>query len=385
MPAAWSLSQPRQDVSLNGTWDFKWDNVKRLSYPPDDHDWTTIGVMQKSRSETGFGKDGTNHWAWYRRSVRVPVSMKGQRIKVRFTMVKYQAYIYWNGVEAGEHMDGEVPFEIDVTDHVKFNADNELLVGVIDRISLQRPDLLPYVESDFTGGSMNPPRGSVLAPASATEAIFGGICDDVTLVSYPPLHIDDFGITTSVRRSEVSIEVTTLNEGNSQRNCEVRVFIEDQGNPIREFPGRSITAEPGSKTKTLFRDAWKEPHLWSPKDPYLYTLVMQLRRGGQVIDEKKFRFGFREFWIEGINFYLNGKVFKIRRNPTSTLRGRSVEDIRKWMEDLKAIHINQVRIHHSGFPERIADVADEVGMTLCTESTFWSRTPWYDTENPEIW
>ncbi len=380
-----NFSQTRQEISLNGTWDFKWDNEDRLAYPPDDEGWTTNEVTQKSRSSAGFGRNGTNHWAWYRRNVQVPGSMKGQRVKIRFTVVKYQAYIYWNGIKVGEHLDGEIPFEVDVTNLVRFNAGNELLVGVIDRISLQRPDLLPYVESDFTGESVNPPRGSVLAPASNTESIFGGICDDVELVSYPQVYIEDFQITTSVRRSEFSVEVTALNESKSRRNCDIKLSIEDKENNIKEFPMQSISTGPGIKTKALFRDTWRDPHLWSHQDPYLYTLVMQLRSGNQIIDEKRYRFGFREFWIEGINFYLNGKVFKIRRNPTSTLRGRSVEEIRRWMEELKSININQVRIHNSGFPERIADVADEVGMTLCTESTFWSRTPWYDTENPEMW
>ena len=311
--------------------------------------------------------------------------MKGQRIRIRFTMVKYKAYIYWNGKKVGEHLDGETPFEIDVTDQVRYKTDNELMVGVIDRISLQRPDLLPYVESDFSGESENPPMGSVVGPASATESIFGGICDDVDLVTCPAVHIDDFQITTSVRRSEISAGVTILNESKSPGNYDVQLFIEDRGNRIREFMKEPVLTGPGKKTNILFRDKWENPHLWSHQDPYLYTMVIQLRKGDQVTDEKRFRFGFREFWIEGTNFYLNGKVFKIRRNPTYSLAGKSVEDIKKWLLELKAIHINQVRIHHSGFAERIADAADEVGITLCPESTFWSRAPWYDIENPEMW
>ena len=380
-----SFSQTRQEVSLNGTWDFKWDNDKRLAYPPDAKAWTTIEVNRKSRTATGFGKNGTNHWAWYKRNITVPNSMKGQRIKIRFTTVKYKAYIYLNGVKAGEHLDGETSFEIDVTDHVKFNAENELLVGVIDRISLQRPDMLPYVESDFGGKTDNPPRGSVVAPASNTENIFGGICDDVDLISYPPVYLEDFHITTSVRRSEISIEVNALNESKSQRDYDVKLYIEDKGSKIKEFPGQAVKIDPGKKGDVIFSDKWENPHLWSHQDPYLYTLVMQLRNGNQVIDEKKIRFGFREFWIEGINFYLNGKVLKIRRNELGGANTRSVEEIKKWMEGLKTININQIRIHNQGFPERIADVADEVGMTLCPESTFWSRTSMYDIENPEMW
>lgn len=379
------FAQKRQEVSLNGTWDFKWDNEKRLSFPPDDKDWTTIEVTRKSRSETGFGRNGTNHWAWYKRNVLVPNSMKGQRIKLRFIVVKYKCFVYWNGEKVGEHLDGEIPFEIDITDHFNFNKENELLVGVIDRISLQRPDLLPYVEGDFNGNSNNPPRGSIVAPASSTESIFGGICDDVDLVSYPEIHIDDFHITTSVRRSEISIEVSALNESKSQKNYDLKLFIEDNGNKIKEFPKETLRTDPGNQGKAVFRGKWENPHLWSHQDPYLYTVVMQLQRGNNIIDEKRFRFGFREFWIEGINFYLNGKVFKIRRNPSIAMSGRSVDDIKKWMEDLKSININQIRIHNAGSPEWLATIADEVGITVCPESTFWSRTPMYDIENPAMW
>ena len=381
-----SFSQIRQKVSMNGTWNFKWDNVNRLAYPPDDKGWTTTEVNRNARNATGFGRNGTNHWAWYKKNIRVPNSMKGQRVKIRFTMVKYKTYVYWNGIKVGEHLDGETAFEMDVTDYVKFNAENELLVGVIDRISLQRPDKLPYVESDFNKRSENPPRGSIFAPASSTESIFGGICDEVDLVSYPQVYIEDFNITTSVRRSEIAIEITAANEGKTQGNYDVKLFIEDEGNNIKEFTKKPIKTDPGNKVKVLFRDNWENPHLWSHKDPYLYTMVLQIQSGNKIIDEKRFRFGFREFWIEGINFYLNGKVFKITRNPSSGLSGRSSdEEIRKWLQDLKSININQVRIHNAGFPERIATIADEVGITLCPESTFWSRTSMYDIENPEMW
>jgi len=88
----------------------------------------------------------------------------------------------------------------------------------------------------------------------------------------------------------------------------VQLFIEDRGNRIREFMKETVMTVPGKKAAILFRDKWENPHLWSHQDPYLYTLVIQLRKGDQVTDEKRFRFGFREFWIEGTNFYLNGKV-----------------------------------------------------------------------------
>ena len=66
------FAQIRQEVSLNGTWDFKWDNENRLAYPPDDKGWTTIEVTRKSRSRQVLEKTaqitghGTEEMSGYR-------------------------------------------------------------------------------------------------------------------------------------------------------------------------------------------------------------------------------------------------------------------------------------------------------------------------------
>jgi hypothetical protein len=376
----------RQKVSLNGTWEFKWDNEKRLSYPPNDKGWTKIKVAIISQYATGFGTEGSNHWAWYRRKVRVPDSMKGQRIKLRFSSVKYKAGVYWNGEKVGEHSDGYIPFEIDITDKIDFSKENELLVGVIDHIALQRPDVLPYsrYEYGYTGKHpLSPPYETVIGPVYRTERPIGGICDNVDIVSYPKVYIEDFHITTSVRRSHIMVQVSVLNQSIDNGSYEAAVFIEDKGKIINDFPKQSVLVASGKSVGLLFEESWKNPHLWSHEDPYLYTMIFRIYQNDKIIDEKKFRFGFREYWIEGTQFYLNGRVFKVRRNHFNY--GATYEDAKRYMKTLKSINVNQIRLHHKGAPEWILSMADEIGMTLCPESAFYTRWRWYDIENPKMW
>ena len=53
--------------------------------------------------------------------------------------------------------------------------------------------------------------------------------------------------------------------------------------------------------------------------------------------------------------------------------------------NVKSINVNQIRLHHKAAPEWILNYADEIGMTLVPESSFYSRTRWYDIDNPKMW
>jgi beta-galactosidase len=379
-------SAERQKISLNGTWDFKWDDENRLSYPPQDSGWDKIKVEIISQYATGFGKDGKNHWAWYRRNVRVPQTMKEEQIKIRFSQVKHKAIVYWNGEKVGEHSDGYIPFEIDITGKVNFYGENVLLVGVIDRIALQRADALPYSVQNDTwdgDGSRRPPESALLNGIYRTTRPIGGIVDNVDLVSYPRVCIDDFHITTSVRRSNCMVEVSISNKSLQEGEFEASIMIEDKGKIVKEFPKQMLSLDDGKDKRIRFKQEWANAHYWSHEDPYLYTMVLKLSDGTKVVDEIDFRFGFREYWIEGTDFYLNGKIFKIRRNHFNY--GDSYEDAKYYMKTLKSINVNQIRLHHKAAPEWILNYADEIGMTLVPESSFYSRTRWYDIDNPLMW
>ena len=55
------------------------------------------------------------------------------------------------------------------------------------------------------------------------------------------------------------------------------------------------------------------PHLWDGvNDPYLYTGVVVLKRGGKVIDRREEHVGFRFYSADSDKgFFLNGKSYSI--------------------------------------------------------------------------
>ena len=57
---------------------------------------------------------------------------------------------------------------------------------------------------------------------------------------------------------------------------------------------------------------WTNPRLWDVGQPNLYTLRLKVKGAG-LDDEYDQEFGFREFWVEGRKFFLNGTEIRLRQ------------------------------------------------------------------------
>jgi len=121
--------------------------------------------------------------------------------------------------------------------------------------------------------------------------------------------------------------------------------------------------------------------MWSPDRPNLYVARLTLAVGGRALDSIDVRFGFREFWIEGKRFMLNGIPITLRgesnyrfaRNPESMDPEYGVEYNRGVMGIIKReMAANAFRVHASIAPGSVALAADEVGMMLINQSSIWS-------------
>ena len=56
----------------------------------------------------------------------------------------------------------------------------------------------------------------------------------------------------------------------------------------------------------------KNPHPWSPEDPFLYTAEVSVEYKNQTSDASTKNFGMRDFERKGKFFYLNGNKYYLR-------------------------------------------------------------------------
>jgi hypothetical protein len=77
--------------SLNGEWEFEFDDEHRYSLPSDDIPWSRrINVPFAPESElSGIGDTGFHNACWYR--CRFKVEQRGARTLLHFGAVDYQA------------------------------------------------------------------------------------------------------------------------------------------------------------------------------------------------------------------------------------------------------------------------------------------------------
>lgn len=412
LPASfsWSGDSVRQEVSLNGVWEYQL--VEELAEQPSGGPWKPCEVP-------GYLRGANYQRAWLRRWFTVPPAMRGQRIKLCFGGVKYNSRVVVNGREVGGCFGGYEPFELDVTDAVRLDAANELLVGCHDWTGVFTSGKVDFPQKANGDAERGTPRDKILSPIGGLYGLYG-IWDCVTLRSHPAVYVQDVFIQPSVRRKELVVKYTLVNESADEVDVELSPAVEDAGKDILQLPPTKLKLPPDHRlpitdhrlpatghrsptpdhrspatdhqlpitghrlptTTVLLRHPWPDPPLWSHIDPHLLHLRTNLSSGDQL----RTRFGFREFWVEGHKFFLNGSRINLLATswwpPHGAMTG---DEIRQRWEAVKRMGCVAFRTHTQPWPSLHYEVADEVGLLMIVEGAVWNDDDTYRIYDPVFW
>jgi len=392
LAAAVAQAAGRQELSLSGRWEVQ--KVAELGEPPKGGEWKPCTVP-------GYLHGSDYERAWFRRTFTVPKAMRGQRLKIRFGGVKYNSRVFVNGKGVGGCFGGYRPFEVDVTDAVNLERPNELLVGVHDWTGVFTPGKVNLGERENWDRLRSRPRDKILAPIGGLYGLYG-IWDDVTLAAHPAVYVKDLFIRPSVRRKELTVEYSLANESPADAQVDItaaagegrRSFSdlrksENGARPrdadarvVLQLPAARVRVPAGGAATVSIEAAWPKPHLWSHVDPYLYHLRTELSSG----DALSTRFGFREFWVEGHRFVLNGVPINLLATswwpPHAPMSKEQV--VERWRAIKKAGCI-AFRTHTQPWRPVHYDVADELGLLMIVEGAVWNDDTVYRVEDPVFW
>lgn len=139
---------PKDNVSLNGRWDFHYASSPVHAPEPADEDvWSTITVPGHWQLQ-GYGKPhytnvmypfpasppfvpSENPTGTYRRTFSVPTGWdSSSQLRLRFEGVDSAYHVWVNGSQVGYSQGSRNPAEFDVSEHVKRDGPNELFVRV---------------------------------------------------------------------------------------------------------------------------------------------------------------------------------------------------------------------------------------------------------------
>jgi beta-galactosidase len=313
------------------------------------HDWSIEGpYSQKNASGTGFLPGGIG---WYRKTFQLPASMRGRRVSIRFDGVYRDSTVWINGARLGSRPYGYSSFEYDLTPHLGFGAQPNVLAVRVDHSVV--------ADSRWYPGS--------------------GIYRHVWLNVTGPVHIAPWGtyVTTPVAgeaEALVSIETRLMNETPAEA---VATVVTSVVNEKAEEVGTAKEEEPvaAGKDRTFAQQVViPRPSLWSPEQPRLYTAVSRVYLDGKVIDEQRTPFGIRSFYFspdKGLVF--NGRPIKMKgvcmHHDLGALGAAFFEEaLERRLTRFKEMGVNAIRSSHNPMAPEFYDLCDRLGFLVMDEA-----------------
>jgi beta-galactosidase/beta-glucuronidase len=288
-----------------------------------------------------------NERVWYRRSFEVPRKWRERRLLLHFGGVDFEATVWVNGKEVGQHRGGYDAFSFDITDAVNPSGGNELLVTAWDPTD---------AGTQPRGKQVRKPNGIWYTPTS-------GIWQTVWLEPVCAAHITDLKITPDVDNSAVTIRPSTPP---TLGVCMVEVTIRD---------GRKVIYAASVNAGGQITMPVKNARLWSPEDPHLYTVVVNLKLGNRSVDKVESYFGMRKISLgkdeKGFTRLMlnNRPYFQLGPLdqgfwPDGLYTAPTDEALRYDIEMTKKLGFNLARKHVKIEPDRWYYWCDKLGLLV---------------------
>ncbi|MDQ6938116.1 MAG: glycoside hydrolase family 2, partial [Actinomycetota bacterium] len=287
-------------------------------------------------------------YMYYRRTFTVPSSYRrhGQHVRLNFGAVSHEAAVWVNGELVGSHSGGYDAFSIDITAALFDGAGRqEIVVGVHAPVD----------------GATIPVGKQRLQPGGIFYTAASGIWQTVWLEPVPATNIAALTATPDLATS--TMQVTTRISGDPHRAV-VRVKI---------LKGRRTVATASGAAGAPLTLALPHPRLWSPADPFLYTIAASVTRKG-VTDRVESYAGMRSIGLAVVDgkqrIVLNGKPTFLLATldqgywPDGIYTAPTDAALKFDLQKTKDLGFNTIRKHIKVEPARWYYYADRLGLMV---------------------
>ncbi len=377
----------RELICINGLWRWQPADINTNKVPTEGWGyfkvpgcWPGITNYMQKDSQTIYAHPNWNNRnlrnitaAWYQRQVTIPSEWVGRRITIQAKYLNSRATVYLNGQNVGA-----IVFpggELDLTDFCQ--PGNTYIISLYVEAMPLKAVMLSYSDT----AAARKVKGSVARR---------GLCGDVYLESTPiGTRIVDVKVDTSVRNWAITFDAA-LDDLVPDAKYTLRAWITEGNRSVVEFPSESFKKNDLKNGRFSLTKAWKPKRLWdihTPQNTYSLSLSL-LDAGDKVVDTYyPVRFGFREFWIDGQDFYLNGTRIFLSSVPLDNAQvGAALANYKaakESMERLQNFGINFVYTHNYGCEpgshlsfEEVLNAADDTGMLIAFSQPHFAHYDW---------
>lgn len=372
------VNTPIEKQSFNDNWQFvkdiKVDNINDLMNKTNSVAWSDIEIPHTANIEPSIIKG--KQWqgdAVYRKFFTVQSPDKDKHLALRFEGAMTVAQVYLNGELLATNKGGYLPFYVEISNNVKFDDENCLVVKLNNEDNKQVPPGRPLDMLDFN--------------------IFSGIYRNVWLISKNKLHISDAinankvaggGIfvsypSISKQKATVSVKVDVVNENTEAVDSKIEIVVKNCKDELIAKSTSELKPVDSNKS-TVFEvsTSIENPLLWSPKTPHLYTLQVNIIQSDNTItDTEELKIGLRNFSFSAKDgFVINGEKLKIRgtnRHQEYPYIGYALSDNANYRDacKIKQAGFNFVRLSHYPHTESFINACDELGILVMDAIPGW--------------
>lgn len=398
--------------NFNDGWRFHLGDVTQgEAVDMDDTAWEIVCVPHSVELEPAEASGGRNYQGvcWYRKHFTVPEDMANKDIILYFEAIMGKQEVYVNGHKVKENLGGYLPIIINLSKEGVKSGDECLIA----------------LKADNSDDKNYPPGKK---QSQLDFAYHGGMYRDVWLIGRSPVHITDANERGQVAGGGVFVHYGEISEKKAEVFVEVEIEgdegikvvgkiknLESLKSPLPSPPrgksplpspprgegvvsnlkviktspsgdkrGANIENKRGTTVYTLYTTI-NNPHLWSPEDPYLYQLEIEVKQGKKTVDGGIVRMGIRKAEFKGKDgFWLNGKPYHQlvggNRHQDFAYVGNALPNSQQWRDAkrLKDAGMTIIRAAHYPQDPSFMDACDELGLFVIVPTPgwqYWNKDP----------
>ncbi|MGM0500287.1 MAG: glycoside hydrolase family 2 protein, partial [Bacillota bacterium] len=185
------------------------------------------------------------------------------------------------------------------------------------------------------------------------------------------LEFEKIKITPDIDQKEVELEYNFKADDFKTGKYKILTKIKFAGELVNEFDFK--INKKNHKFKIKLEDKNNQIKLWSPNQPNLYDLEMEVYKDQEVVDQVSSYFGMRKISIAGDKIFLNNQALyqKLILDqgywPKSLITPPSDQALKKDLELAKEMGFNGVRKHQKIEDDRFYYWADKLGLLVWAE------------------
>jgi len=350
--SSWKFSKGEQITASQSNFDdSKWESV---TIP---HDWAIYGPFDKEIDKQVIKITQNNEKAatektgrtgalpfigvgWYRTTINLPEINNNKQTLLTFDGAMSNAVVYVNGIKVGNRPYGYSYFYFDISNYIQVGKQNTIAVRLENK----------GLSSRWYPGAGLYRKVRVIVKEKASFKHWG----HYITTPFISEKLSKVNIRSQVQGANVKV-ITTI------KNAEGKVIAKN-------------TASQRFDDEIEQNIAIKNPKLWGPDTPYLYTAELQLYENEVLKDTEIVRFGIRTIkYSAEKGFELNGKTTKFKGvclhhdlGPIGAAVNKAA--LKRQLTILKDMGCNAIRSAHNMPSFEQLELCDEMGFLFLAES-----------------